>query len=75
MEKYQRTRSIREVKNCHGVEEYVWQNGALVPIQWLREEYRRRLAGTAGSLGISVWTAAELFKEGEHGHESIQRDS
>jgi hypothetical protein len=49
MEQYKRTRGIMEVATCHGVEEYVWWRGALIPLQWLREEYQRRLAISAGT--------------------------
>lgn len=40
MEKYRRTRSIREWSRCGDIEEYVWQNGALVALAQLRWEYR-----------------------------------
>jgi len=44
MEKYKRPRGVMEWSRCGSVEEWVWQNGALVPLQWLRE-YRRLVAG------------------------------
>lgn len=71
LERYKRTRNLREIRNCGEVVEYVWQNGALVPIQWLREEYHRRLAGMGRNRESFALTAAESFKEREHGWKGV----
>jgi hypothetical protein len=34
---------IIQWKTFQGLEQYVWQNGALVPLRWLREAYYERV--------------------------------
>lgn len=53
------TNELRHLKTCHKLELYVWLNGALMPLQFLREEWRRRFALMESKKAIVAGSVAD----------------